>query len=274
MYTFTFIEYFSKQDNFSFIKKSGGIYKITCKTNGSFYIGQTSCFSRRFREHSNELRQDKHYNLRLQNCFNKYGCESFYAEPVEIIEKISKNVLTEREQYWVDILNPDLNLTRIVDSPLGYRHTKDGVKNNITAQRNRTTLNPNNISGYKGVCFCKSNGSWYARIFVASRSISLGAYESPEKARQVRLEAESKYWTDEFDNLSLEDKLARLQEDKDLRIKNRSRPDFHKFIHKESDGVFKVRISRKYIGGSKDLQKAILIRDNYLKLSTSTAKTA
>lgn len=272
MYTFTFTEKFAKQANFD-ILKTGGIYRITCKSNGSFYIGQASRFLKRFREHANTLKQNKHHNIRLQNCYNKYGIEAFSIEPIETIDEISKEVLTEREQYFVDTLNPDLNLYPTVDSPLGYKRTEDNIKNNITAQRNRTTLNPNNISGYKGVCFCKSNGSWYARIFVAGRSISLGAYESPEKAHQVRLEAEAKYWTKEFDNLSLEEKLARLQEDKDLRIKNRSRSDFHKFVHKNKDGIFKVRINRKYIGGSKDLQKAILIRDNYLRLNPSTSKT-
>jgi len=275
MYTFTFVERLSKQDNFDVIKQSGGIYKITCESNGSFYIGQASCFSDRFNSHRRTLEKNEHGNSRLQNCFNKYGITSFSIELIEIVDQISKQNLSEREQYYVDTLNPDLNLHRVVDSPLGYKHTEESVKINTNAQRNRENLISRNTSGYNGVGFYKKTNQWNAKIRVACRNISLGLYDSKEDAYQSRLSAEAKYWTAEFDSLSQEEKIAVLNQDRDNRLKHRNirNPHPHPFIFKHRDR-FEVVVDKKYVGSSKYFDKAVSIRDNYLKLNSSTTEAS
>ena len=63
-----------------------GIYKIENKINGKKYIGQSIDINRRFREHKNSLRNNKHGNNYLQASFNKYGEDNFTFEIIDICE--------------------------------------------------------------------------------------------------------------------------------------------------------------------------------------------
>lgn len=76
-----------------------GIYSIVCLQNSKIYIGQSKHIELRWLEHKEELRKGTHQNKHLQNSWNKYGENCFVFS---IIEECSENVLTEREQYWID----------------------------------------------------------------------------------------------------------------------------------------------------------------------------
>ena len=73
-----------------------GIYKITKKSNGKSYIGQSNDIKRRFIEHQgkNELAIDK--------AIQKYGYKAF---TYEIIEECNLNELDEKEKYWITYYN-------------------------------------------------------------------------------------------------------------------------------------------------------------------------
>jgi group I intron endonuclease len=64
------------------------IYKITCTSNGKYYIGSTSDFDQRHYDHFYKLKTNIHPNQYLQNCFNKYGEDSF---EMKILCKTPKN---------------------------------------------------------------------------------------------------------------------------------------------------------------------------------------
>ncbi|MDR3560474.1 MAG: HNH endonuclease [Negativicutes bacterium] len=53
--------------------------------------------------------------------------------------------------------------------------------------------NKRNTSGFKGVCWKPKNKKWYARIVVNRKRISLGLYDSAEKAHRAYCEAADKY---------------------------------------------------------------------------------
>lgn len=80
-----------------------GIYKITNKITQKFYIGSSVKISRRWREHIKELKKGTHRSKYLQNSFNKYGLNNF---TFEVIEECSKELLSDREQYYLDTLMP------------------------------------------------------------------------------------------------------------------------------------------------------------------------
>lgn len=61
-------------------KDKGGVYLIRCDVNNFVYVGQTKNFNRRFREHINSLNRGIHRNKRLQDDYDKYGCEFFYFD--------------------------------------------------------------------------------------------------------------------------------------------------------------------------------------------------
>lgn len=76
----------------------GGIYKMTCRPNGKAYIGQTKKFCRRFREHINDLKQNKHHNQDILNDYIKYGEDAFQFE---ILYEGSEN-LDELEKRFIE----------------------------------------------------------------------------------------------------------------------------------------------------------------------------
>ena len=80
-----------------------GIYKITNIVNDKIYVGQSIAIKQRWSQHKAELRKNKHGNCHLQKAWNKYGEEKFKFSVLEYLDTdISKDFLTEREQYWID----------------------------------------------------------------------------------------------------------------------------------------------------------------------------
>ncbi len=88
----------------SSIPTASGIYRITCASNGRFYIGSSINLSHRFQEHRGRLRHTKHENIKLQRAWDKYGEEAFSFEVLELV--LFPELLTNREQYWFDKLKP------------------------------------------------------------------------------------------------------------------------------------------------------------------------
>lgn len=58
----------------------------------------------------------------------------------------------------------------------------------------KTGLQRNNTSGVRGVSWHKKTGKWSVRIHVAGKPISLGYTSDLEEAKQMRKEAEAKYF--------------------------------------------------------------------------------
>ena len=76
-----------------------GIYRITCKTNSKYYIGQAKKLSQREATHFSCLKHNKHDNRYLQNCYNKYGKEDLTFEILEYCEIYD---LDSTEQGYLD----------------------------------------------------------------------------------------------------------------------------------------------------------------------------
>ena len=78
-----------------------GVYIITNKVNGKFYVGSgRSIFSRWF-NHTCYLVKDNHINYKLQRAVNKYGLDNF---KFEILELCPPQGLNKREQHYLDTL--------------------------------------------------------------------------------------------------------------------------------------------------------------------------
>ena len=73
-----------------------GIYKITKKSNGKSYIGQSNDIERRFSEHKNRN------VIPIDVAIHKYGADAFNFE---VLEECKIEDLNEREMYWIDYYN-------------------------------------------------------------------------------------------------------------------------------------------------------------------------
>ncbi len=85
-------------------KNCSGIYAIKNIVNGKKYIGQSVDLGKRNGDHFSMLRGNYHHNRYLQNSYNKYGEGAF---EFKILEHCDEEVLTEREQFFVDIHAPE-----------------------------------------------------------------------------------------------------------------------------------------------------------------------
>lgn len=86
-----------------YIKNKSGIYQIRNLVNGKLYIGKSvDLYTRRY-EHFRLLKNNEHYNYKLQRSYNKYDRKNYIFEVIEFIEDESK--LLEHEQYWMDRFN-------------------------------------------------------------------------------------------------------------------------------------------------------------------------
>lgn len=89
-----------------------GIYKITCLPSQFIYVGQSINIENRWKQHLNELRNNKHNNEGLQEDFLKYGEVNFNFE---VIAKCEPEALNMLESYYVkkyDNLNKSYNIMR------------------------------------------------------------------------------------------------------------------------------------------------------------------
>lgn len=89
------------------ISINSGVYKILNKINGKFYIGSSTRLSIRNKEHFRLLRTGIHGNAHLQYSYNKYGRENFVYE---IVEFCDSDKCIEREQYYINLLEPKYNI--------------------------------------------------------------------------------------------------------------------------------------------------------------------
>lgn len=105
---------------------SAGIYVITNKANGKYYVGQSQNVQRRMQAHRACLRIGKHHNIHLQSAWNKYGEPMFLFEIVEIC---AIDDLTPREMEWVSFFRSGgLYNIASIDAPMrGRRHTPEAI---------------------------------------------------------------------------------------------------------------------------------------------------
>lgn len=97
-----------------------GIYKIENIETKKFYIGSSCHLSSRKTGHLCNLRANKHPNPILQANYNKYGEAKLCFS---IVEECSKEILIEREQYYIDALGPEFNCNLEAGKPPVFERT-------------------------------------------------------------------------------------------------------------------------------------------------------
>ena len=120
--------------------KITGIYKIVNTVNGKKYVGSTVNMKQRWYEHKHYLARNLHHSPKLQYAWNKYGEDAFEFSVIEECKPI-KEVLLEREQFWIDELHAHgktgYNIAKVAGSPMfGRKHTEESLKKMSAASKN------------------------------------------------------------------------------------------------------------------------------------------
>lgn len=84
---------------FGNIEKQCGIYKLTCLITDKIYIGQSVDMRTRMKDHIKAGLSHSPASNKLYSEMQKYGCENF---TFEILEIVSRDKLNKRESYWID----------------------------------------------------------------------------------------------------------------------------------------------------------------------------
>ena len=79
---------------------------ILCVPVNKAYIGQSKNIYRRWTEHRNDLKGQRHGNQYLQNLYNKYGKDSLFYSVLEICD----SNITSREIHYLESLDEDFRL--------------------------------------------------------------------------------------------------------------------------------------------------------------------
>ncbi len=129
------------------ISPTPGIYKITCIKNGRIYIGSSINVQRRWLEHKRELNKKDHHNIHLQRAWNKYGAQHFIFQ---VIEYCGQDELFNREQYWLDKLQPfecvGFNIGRDAQAPQRGRKMSTEFCLNMSIARKGKKRSPEAIA--------------------------------------------------------------------------------------------------------------------------------
>ena len=82
------------------------VYKIVNTVTGDFYIGSSRNVKRRWAQHKYPSVWKKHPNSLMYQDMQKYGVDKFVFE---VIEEAEESFLKEKEQYFIETLNPTYN---------------------------------------------------------------------------------------------------------------------------------------------------------------------
>lgn len=104
-------------------KNKPGIYRWINKLNENTYIGSGLNLSKRLSDYYNQS-ELKRNSRPIHAALLKYGYDNFI---LEILEYCKADELINKEQYYLDLLNPEYNILKFAYSLLGYKHTPENI---------------------------------------------------------------------------------------------------------------------------------------------------
>lgn len=237
-----------------------GIYCIENKVNGRRYVGSTTkMFFQRIQNHIRELKKGTHHSRKFQGCFKNYTSDDYHVRILETLETKDIEVVKNREQFWLDSLQPFYNILKESYFYTGGTRSEKAKKEQI--ERSRQYFKNKD----SGVAYRPKYDTWRVKISVKNLEIHVGAYKTKEEALVVRKQAESVFWTEEFDNLSIEEQKEFAQRYTRLRPKRDSTSGY-RYIYFSGNRVkcWRFKYKKENIGSFETLEEAVKCRDEFL----------
>jgi group I intron endonuclease len=142
---------FIKDSNESLLNKAAVYIYQSILDEQKVYIGSSYDINSRFNQHRTLAIKGSTACPIFYNSVRKYGWDNFKFGILEYIDlhpedeseantniKMNKKIILEREQYYLDLLLPLLNVNKIAGSMLGYKHSEENLLKIIQAQRGKT----------------------------------------------------------------------------------------------------------------------------------------
>ncbi len=106
-----------------------GIYKITNKETGDFYIGQSRRLEKRLRAHFQKYIKPYH-SKKFKSDIEKYGRDGF---KIEILEYCDVSELIQKERYYINKLKPTYNT--VYDGHLVTPEQRAKISRSLTGRK-------------------------------------------------------------------------------------------------------------------------------------------
>jgi group I intron endonuclease len=97
-----------------------GIYFLTNLITSDIYVGQSINLGKRLGQYLTLSYLEDRNNLIISRALVKYGYINF---SISILEYCDKPNLTEKEQDYINLLNPTYNILKVAGSLSGYKHS-------------------------------------------------------------------------------------------------------------------------------------------------------
>ena len=123
------------------LKGTCGIYCIINIINNKRYIGSSKNIYQRLLKHRSLLRNNKHENIILNNSWKKWGELIF---DWYILEQCSEDQLIIREQFYIDTLLPEYNITRLVERNILSKESRVKQSQTRKSRMKNGTIKTNN----------------------------------------------------------------------------------------------------------------------------------
>ena len=103
--------------------KKSGVYLWTNLITGKIYVGSSVNLGRRFKGYLtiSHISMANKSNSLIHKSLLKYGYSNFQ---LEIIEYCPVEICRDREQHFINLLNPEYNILKIAGSSLGFKHSE------------------------------------------------------------------------------------------------------------------------------------------------------
>jgi len=121
-----------KQDIIRENYKKVGIYRWINNENNYSYIGSSINLSNRLRLYFNYdfISEKSNNKSMIHDALIKYGYSKF---TLEILEYCDVSSVLEREQYYLDALNPKYNILKIAKSLTGFKHSNESILKRVSS---------------------------------------------------------------------------------------------------------------------------------------------
>jgi group I intron endonuclease len=109
-----------------------GVYRWTNLVSGKTYVGSGTNLTKRLSAYYSLACLIKNDCMLINKAFLKYGYSNF---KLEILEYCEPSKCIEREQHFIDAVQPEYNILKTAGSSLGFQHTEESKRKMSEAQR-------------------------------------------------------------------------------------------------------------------------------------------